>query len=104
MSKKQTKNEEKKRIGRPPKNKQTQVMRVAKSTYDKLKKLRQGRTYDEVFEEVFEARKLIQDAPKVFEIDGKLLRGFTLPQARQIAEAMGSGSLRVLLELGDDQT
>lgn len=78
-------------------------MRVEKSTYERLKKLKAGRTYDEVFEEVFEARRLIQDAEKVFEINGKLLRGFTLDQARQVAEAMGTSSLKVLLELGDDE-
>lgn len=103
MKKAAKKKQAKKKLGRPPKNKLTQVMRVEKGTYELLKKLRKGRTYDEVFEEVFEARRLIQEAEKVFEINGKLLRGFTLEQARQVAEAMGAIDLKILLELGKDQ-
>lgn len=93
----------KKKIGRPKSGKQTQVMRVSKATYEELKKIKGKLTYDELFDEVFRARKLISDAPKVFEIEGKLLRGFDLLQARQVAGAFSKEKLRILLDVGEDE-
>jgi len=92
----------KKKIGRP-KTKNTQVMRVSRTTYEKLKAIKGDFTYDELFDEVFEARRMIAEAPKVFEVEGKLLRGFDLKQAREIAEKFSGKKLKILLELGEDE-
>lgn len=91
------------KVGRPATGKKTQVMRVSRDTYLRLKEIKGKLTYDELFDEVFEARKLISEAPKVFEVEGKLLRGFDLVQAREVAEKFSENRLKILLELGEDE-
>jgi len=93
----------KKKVGRPRLGKKTQVMRVSRSTYEKLKSIKGKLTYDQLFDEVFEARRMFSEAPKVFEVEGKLLRGFSLVQARQVAQNFSSERLKILLELGEDE-
>ena len=97
----------KKKVGRPATGKQTQVMRINRKTYDRLKAMKGKLTFDELFDEVFEARRLINDASKVFEINGKLLRGFTILQARELSKLFSAdtsaGRLRILLDIGADE-
>lgn len=92
----------KRKVGRPATGKKTQVMRVSRDTYLKLKEIKGKLTYDELFDEVFEARRMLAEAPKVFEVDGKLLRGFNLLQARQVAKNFSKDKLKILLEVGED--
>lgn len=93
----------KKKVGRPATNKKTQVMRVSRATYERLKEIKGKLTYDELFDEVFEARRMIEEAPKVFEVEGKVLRGLNLAKAREIAALFSNKKLKILLELGEDE-
>jgi len=130
VSTRKQRDNKKKKIGRPATGKKTQVMRLRKQTYKKLLKLLKGLqeiavedarianigvtikkdlvkpkqiTFNSVFDEVFEARRMIEEAPKVFEVEGKLLRGFDLRQAREVAEKFSGNKLKILLEVGEDE-
>lgn len=93
----------KKKGGRPRKGKKHKVMRVTEETHSTLLEMKGEQTFDEMFDEVFESRKLIAEAPKVYEVAGKILRGFSLAEARKVAKALSNEPLKILLELGEDE-
>lgn len=92
----------KKKTGRPPKNRPTQVMRVSKEVYDRLKDIKGKGTYDEAFDKVFAAFERMQSSGLTYEIHGRLLRGFNEAQLEQVAQCMGvdGEDINVFVELG----
>lgn len=102
MSKAKAKEKKKKKVGRKPLGKKTQVMRISRKSYDFLRGIKGKLTYDELFEEVLQARELVSNARKVFLVEGKVLEGFTLEQARKVAQNFSESPLRILLDVGED--
>jgi len=101
-------------IGRPrlseDRKKKNKVMRVSEVTYMRLKKLKtdEVNTYDEVLDQVLRSREIIRDSEKMYLVNGQIISGIDLAEARGMAIEqsvklqMPAQAPGILLYLGED--